>query len=226
MGLFSRKEKLDLDFTTTLHERNKYTPDIAKLQEHCFQLLFVYDRMQQGFYEHDQLLLEHSVKAATAFTDKKFVMLKKPLHNATYPVILRRDDWKRLHHLPRRVQGELFYVLSEQFRELDKIQMNGVQYNRELIDIFIPFVQLKKMEPSRESGVPKAEYEKVFGTAHPSEHVKAYTVRKAYCYVGNDDHWEPFANDMDMEPARWLVARDQKVGEYYSFRKRLDTFDG
>lgn len=225
MGLFSKKRVIDLDFTTNLQERNKFTPDIAKLQEHAFQLVFVYDRMQQGFYEHELLVSEHSVKAANAFTNDRFSMLKYPLGKDTYPLILR-TDWERWAYKPRRVAGELYYVLSEQIRELDKVQQNGVRFNRELIDVLIPYRQLKKLPSVKDTLMSRAEYQVLFNTDHPSEHIKLYTTRKAYCYIADDYYWDPLTStDEHMLAGTKYQAHDPKVGEYFSFKKVIDTQD-
>lgn len=226
MGLFSKKRVVDLDFNTQLRERNQFTPDIAKLQEHCFQLLFVYDRMQQGFFEHEMLLAEHCVKAATAFTEEKFSMLNRPLGANTYPTILRRESWKRTPFKPRRIQGELYYVLSEQFRELDKVQKNGIEFNRELVDVYIPYTQLVKLPSVKDSLMSRTEYGVLFGTEHPSIHIPRYTTKKAYCYIGNDVYWEPFVEtDEFMDAGTRYIAHDPKVGEYFAFKRRIDLPD-
>lgn len=245
MSLFSSKEAVKrdmLDLLTTANEESKWTPDIAQLESHAFQLFFAYDRLQPDFSDYEKVIKEHVIHAGMAFTNEKFVMQKFCLGKDSYPVIQRRNY---IITPPRRIKGQLYYIESAVIKELDSMARNGVEFKRELLEIYMPYTQLKKPRPmlygkeweeAKERGEPegrsRAEYEAVFGTAHPSFHIRKNTILKAYTYVGINDYWDGLSNPEEfggITPMSWgnvqaYKAHDPEIGTYYHFTKR-ELFD-
>lgn len=242
MSFFSNRDALKrdmLDLQTSASERSKWTPDCAQLEEHAFQLLFVYDRLQPDFPDYEKVVKEHVIHAGVAFTNEKFVMQKFRLGKDSYPIIQRKENY--IITPPRRIKGQLYYIQSEVIKELDSMARNGIEFKRELLEIYMPYTQLKKPAPmlygkEREEAVAKgepegrtrAEYLAVFGTEHPSFHIKRDTILKAYAYVGINDYWDGLSNPEEFEgisPIGWgnvqaFKAHDPKIGTYYHFTKR------
>lgn len=224
MSFFARKQKLSehvQDISLTAQQRNMFTPDIALLEQHNFHLLFVFDRMLPGFDEFSKLLEEHSVRAATGFTNEQFVMYKSMLGLHTYPLIQRKDY---IRDPIARIKGELYYVAQQQFRELDKVRKNTVEFNRELIDILVPFSRVRKLPSWKEGGRSTVEYQEIYGSPHPSVTEQHMKTIKAFAYIANDDYWNDYITDSQFTTVTYYEARNQNVGLYQSFTKR-ELFD-
>jgi hypothetical protein len=130
-------------------------------------------------------------------------------------------------------------------KELDSMARNGIEFKRELLEIYMPYTHLKKPAPmlygkEREEamargepeGRTRAEYLAVFGTEHPSFHIKKHKILKAYGYVGINDYWDGVSNPEEFEGITnmsWgnvqaFKAHDPGIGTYYHFTKR-ELFD-
>lgn len=219
-SLMKREDLSDLSLNAS--KRNQWTPDATALEEAAFHLIFAYDRLQQGFTDHDKLIAEHSVYAGIGFTNEKFVMQKSTLGRDTYPVIQRKDDY--IITPPSRIKGQLFYLEQEEFRELDTCAKNGVEWRRELIKIDVPFNKLRKLPSFEDGGRHKAEYEAVYGTAHPSITTLHTRSVKAFCYIGVDEYWDDLITGYQFKNVNRYQARRPDIGEYYHFTKR-ELFD-
>lgn len=228
--------KLDLtDIRLTAEERNKWTPDAVALEQAAFHLFFAHDRLQQGFPEHDKLIADYIVYGAIGFTDEKFVMQKSMLGRDTYPVIQRKDY---TFTPPSRIKGQLFYLMQEEFRNLDSVMRNGIEFRRELINIYIPYFNLMKLLPLSKGGRHKEEYQAIFGTEHPSVPVPKNKIVRAYCYVGIDEYWDGLYEPKEGEGEKFdgisaysgwhnvtrYLSHREDVGYYYHFTKR-ELFD-
>lgn len=238
--LFQTKNDLKrelLDIQTSANERTRWTPDATALEDHAFHLLFAWNRFQPEFYEYEQLIKEHCIHCAIGFTEEKFVMHKSDLGQNSYPIIMRSEHLVSGEIVgnipqPRRIKGQLFYIMQEQIRNLDKIMQNGVEFRREYVDIMIPYHNLIKMAPMRYGkdavgqapGRTRAEYEAEFGTPHPSFHEPRTAIKKALCYVGVKSYWDDLLTPYQFPAVRHYHANNKAVGSYYHFQKR-ELFD-
>ena len=220
--MFSHKKADLLDLKLTTATRNLWTPDASALEEHAFHLLFAYDRFQQGFDDHTKLVNDHCVYAGEGFTDELFVMQKSRVGKDTYPIIQRKDNYTLTP--PKRVKGQLFYLLQEEFRNLDTVRKNGVEFRRELLSITIPYTNLYKLPSLQQGGRHKAEYLAVFGTEHPSIPINKVTTKQAYCYVAVDEYWDDLVSPYQWGNVTSYISHREGIGSYYHFTKR-ELFD-
>jgi len=145
MGLFSLKSNRHEWLNGYSFEDQHFTPDMANLERKAFHRLFVYNNWQHGQHGHDQLGGEAIRLAAAVSTDRDFVVLKKKLGKETYPIALDLEAEKytlgrETFFGPRgQILGQLFYVRPSVIKELDKQQLNGIEFSRERINIDVPF---------------------------------------------------------------------------------------
>lgn len=225
MGIFKSNQALiePSEFHSFLvSNSNGTTPDIGKLQEAAYQLIFVYDRLQIGFDDYKAYMSEHSARLCTAFTNDHFVMFRRKLGLQSYPILQRKDY---VSPSPARIKGELHYISTDQLIRLDKLRENGVQFKRELIEIYIPHFAVHKLAPWNKGGRNKGEYMEVYGTEHPTDHVLHAAVVKAFAYIAEDSYWDDqIDGGYDYLPVTKYEAHNRRVGAYYHFSKR-DFFE-
>jgi hypothetical protein len=119
----------------------EYTPDLHELETQGFQRLFVSDEMMVGHRKHEELLNAHSVCLTAAFTQNQFcnVLHKRGVESYSAPFKEVLVGVK-----PAAIKGELFAVLSSQFKELDNYKKNGVEFIRERIKIVVPTTHVQE----------------------------------------------------------------------------------
>jgi hypothetical protein len=113
------------------------TSDIRQLEEHQYQLMFVYNQMQRGHRMYQPMLEKHSIYLGSAFTAAhNFTLWKKKLGQGTYPIPLR---------VPMtivqqgRIKGELMAVRPYRYLDLDNYMSNGVEFRRKKVDLLFPY---------------------------------------------------------------------------------------
>src|ERR1700686_3844327 len=76
-------------------ERYKYSPDMAFLQRHECQLLFVVDELMSFHREHS--LIVNPINTWSSFTLEPFSMMKKRLGIESYPIPIRErfGEWSK-----------------------------------------------------------------------------------------------------------------------------------
>jgi gamma-glutamylcyclotransferase (GGCT)/AIG2-like uncharacterized protein YtfP len=175
-----------------------FTPDMWNMERRQFQLLFVYDEMMNGHRQHN-LISEHSVGVATAFSQEKFILWRKNLGKESYPIPLT----KRYTSVPpARIKGELYAVSSPQYKELDKYKVNGVHFIRVRMNVDIPYRQLVKTRQDQ-------------GTVLLEE--KIQTIR-AWMYVGVPSFWDDMIDSGYLfSPVRSYTPNREWLGNYYYF---------
>lgn len=194
---------------------NELTPDLAKLEEKSHHLVFLYGTNQQGHRDHD-LVAEHGVVEATAFTAKPHTMFKKDLGVESYPIAVRR----KYHKIPfTRIKGELVSLNSYRFKELDAFIQGQVQFNPAdegrgppKIGV-LPFLRKRAMVvvPYR---VPWTQ-----NLGHMPFLMRVCAV-EAWMYVGNPAYWDDVVDNGYLYPAV-QVYRPRHAWDrpYYSFNK-------
>lgn len=178
-----------------------FTPDIGKLEEHQWQLFFIYDNMKQEHQDYSKIKENsYSFEMPIGFTQDKFVMFKRCMGLATYPFILQ-NKWMTVPNC--RVKGELHYIETGRIPELDTMRQNGVEYKRRKIKILLPYHVNKP----------------VF--------TQAFYVIKAWTYVGISEFWEEDIADIDRDfnvkpyaSVGTFQANRVDIGRYYSFEKK------
>lgn len=178
-------------------EHLKYSPDYRALEGFESILLFVCDEMQAG-HKCEQVLTHSqyddvaAMHLAPAFTKSDFSFWKKSLGKESYPVPLEGikqyvPEWKHTNKLlknipkaqlvdlePRSIRGELFAVRPYKLLELDKYKENGVVFQRNRIQVDIPYLY------------------RVSNAYATSQFVYKCTSLEAFMYVGVKDYWKDF----------------------------------
>ncbi len=190
---YSRSE---MAFIDEANREVEYTWDEWRLSRYEWQRLFIPDEMQRGYYRYP-LIAEKSYFAYRAFTEESFTLWKKKLGAATYAIALPEAKY----NIPlAHIGGQVHIVRSEVFKELDKLKLNGVHFERKRVSVLIPF------------------REQVTGRAAGHERV-----RRKYChmYVGIPDYWnQQLDGGYYFSPCRRIENPHSKfVSDYYLFSK-------
>lgn len=155
----------------------KYTPDIARLSAHNWNIFLITDDMMRGRRAH-QLLKDRDkcMYLCTAYTINDFTMFKKNLGLATYPVVLDPPEDAARGIISRAsrgpIRGELWAIKADQVKELDKHRLNTVEFHRRRVYVDIPY-----------QTVNKYKYEVVLSEWMHHEG------QRAWMYIGDFGYW-------------------------------------
>lgn len=222
--MFGFKQKLFTEGTSFIppYDRHEYTPDFPWLERHEWVLLFVYDEMMLNRNNYDAIR-ENSFSLATAFTkDSDFVMWKKKLGDASFPIPLRGAD--RVYNGPgvtsrkligmghgevrpgimAPIKGELHAIKPSLFwNKLDKDYFNGLEFVRERVKVLVPY-----------------RFQMGSVSVDHNEFVKQIT---CHMYVGNKNYWiDQLDGGLDFSPVGCFALKE--MGEmkhrlYYNYSK-------
>lgn len=204
----------------------EFTPDFAQLEQKVGHLLFVCDLFKDGFSEHDTL--GPSVFCGTAYTRERFHFWKKNLSSSTYPVPVRPEQGKEFKDPPlwshqrecppAKILGELYFVPSRQFLELDKARYNTLSYSRRRVKVDITYYEKKFVKD-------RHKLENVVGypvqrsrIIDPTE--KIQTV-ECWMYIGRQKFWNSLIDGgYYFSPCALHYPEDLKKHEkYYKFTR-------
>lgn len=170
------------------HRRNILTPDIWKLEQSMFQLVFIPDDMMRGRI-NNHLIAEGARDGdipvhPACFTLEKFTFFKQDLGVQSFPIAMEKD-WKpqnyhRVAPIPAKIKGQLYAIFSPRMKVLDIHRQNGVQFRRIRTFVTLPyqFVGYSKDRP-----LPKFSPEYI------------HTV-EAWIYVGIPEYWNDRIGDI------------------------------
>ena len=173
----------------------EYTPDMWRLNRYEWQRLFVPDEMQRGFYRYP-LIQEDSFFRARGFTEESYVMYKKKLGEATYAITLPGPVFNDpIAH----IGGQVHYVRPHVFKELDRLKLNGLHFERKRVSILVPF---REQVTNRTAG---------------HERVRR---ANAWMYVGIPDYWVPQLDGGYLfDRVKKFNCKSKFVSDYYLFSK-------
>jgi hypothetical protein len=168
----------------------EYTPDIARLQLSTHWNFFIYDEMMRRHSMHNELKdSEYWGVGYTLFDN--FTMFKQDLGRRSSPIVLVGADVQvplpgistsrllakipKLNKVrrPARIKGELFTVPTDLILELDKYNLNTVQFERVRVDVLVP--------------CRKVWHNSRAGTFTSEEHKR---VVRAFMYIGVRSYWD------------------------------------
>lgn len=182
------------------------TPDLWKLQRRERHLVFLYNECQEGQYA-DQMLGINSEKLYAASTKDTFVLWKKKLGLETFPIMLPIEPSERFGRSsflgkPARVTGQIFRVPPMVIKELDSYVLNTVQFERQRIEVIVPYRR-------KSEGLRHTHYE----------------VFKVWVYVGRKEFWKEQldANKIFFDRVTLYTAKDENIGDYYYFKDTLEA---
>lgn len=149
--MFSFAKKLDFanaqDFQLVGAERKaQYTPDIWRLEQNEWQLLFVYDTFMER-HENHAIIQEHIYQNKPLYSgftaDDHWGLWKKKLGKDSFPIPLinkyRNPNAFLRHNAVGRIKGELVAVRPYMFIDLDKHYKNKYEFNRYRSTIWVPY---------------------------------------------------------------------------------------
>lgn len=194
------------------HRQNILTPDMWKLEQSMFQLIFIPDDFMRGKV-NNHLIAEFCRDGDTplhpsCFTFERFTFWKKDLGEKSFPIPLEKgydpSGYLRVRPIPAKIKGQLYAILSNRIKTLDIHRQNGLQFRRTRIEVSLPF---RTVSYSVKSPLPVISPD--------------YLVTKeAWMYVGIPEYWDPLISDMFTvrecdkftfnEPKFW-------ADEYYKF---------
>lgn len=200
-----------------LNESVRYSPDLSKLEQYEFQLLFSPDETQRGYPQYP--LIEDSAFVCHAFTQKLYNYWQQrdgqliPLE-ANAPAVVK-------YFPPNlRIKGEVHAIRPYQFRELDTWKQNTVQYRRQRVKLLVPFREVIVGDYFDEDGkeLPLCLQGKKGVTGPEQVHVI-----RAWMYVGIDSYWDPLLSPFNFHAVQHHESRRKWLKEYYSYPKREIT---
>lgn len=197
-------------------EETRYTPDVARLEEHGLQLYFACDETQKGHLKYD-LVGENTYKCP-GFTQKSFnywdceIPFSPPVpmeatgfHNAmpNYPDIAK-------------IKGQILLIRPEALLKLDEYKENGVQYRREKARILIPYRALNYLHDVHKLPDDCAQVlsSKLYLT------VEKMHVIRAWMYVGIPEYWDKLISAFDYRSVQTFEAKNRTwCRTYYQYRR-------
>jgi hypothetical protein len=149
-------------------------------------LLFVYgNEMDKGAENHliADKELPNNGRLASAFTHKRFHMVKKKLGQHSYPIALELQP--SLVTRTERIKGELWKVRPERYLELDKYMENRVFFRRRRVQVTIPcYITVKREFNSP----PDPKTVMLLGGTKRGPYAPSC---EAWMYIGEKEYWEP-----------------------------------
>lgn len=209
-----------------LGEAATYTPDIVRLCRASRQLIFVADDMLTGGKYHDYITetnLTGRWPGMSGYTQDDFVYLERKLGVESYPVALPpniqpknwREDVPWAEPTPSfpvaKIWGQVYAIRGFQFKKLDFIRENGVQFKRVRKDILIPNQKIFRKK------TPEVSYEMTY----PLE---------CWMYVGIPEYFEHLIdNGFEFSPVRTIKYQAPRnrnwLNEYYIYNPNAKRQD-
>lgn len=165
----------------TWRAKLQYTPDAALLSQNAYHHIFVYDRLMEGYGDHQLISEVIQANPQPAFSTQKLCSWRKNLGKLSFPIALeshthvvqpawadtqRTTSWFR-DAPPAFVGGIIYTIPRETFYSLDKYYRNGLHFIRKKVRVQIPQV------------------------AKPENGGKLYLLKMwVWMYVGRSEHWE------------------------------------
>lgn len=208
------------------HKQCILTPDIWKLEQSMFQLIFIPDDMMEGKPNHgliSDVIRNGEAVHPACYTFDRYTFWKKEVHSIDEEgkpqieftaIPMKKEyeptNWLRVRPTPAKIKGQLYAILSPRIIRLDILRQNGVQFRRERQKISLPFQHVIFNDD------PNAPvYEKL-------PVISPYYLKtvEAWMYVGVPEYWDNLIGDMFTvrECDKFQLNQPQFwVDEYYKF---------
>lgn len=194
----------------------RYTPDIAVLEQHAWQLYFACDETQIGHLKND-LLGDFEYKMP-GFTQQSFNYWA---HEAPFNAAVPMEAEGFHNPMPNypdiaKIKGQILMIRPQAFLNLDNYKENGVQYLRKKVRIIVPYRALKKI--SDHPDLPTVDIEWVRdGIGLTFERV--CTIR-AWMYVGVPKYWDKMISAYDYTSVQTYNSKNRPwCKTYYQLRR-------
>lgn len=225
----SRPHRPDAQWIAEASQLYPNTPDLWWLGKRHLQLIFVYGTQMRGHPQHE-LIDQHSVYAATTYTDGKFSLWKKKLGKESFPIAIEGSTPLPDGHLaagwkpptwalpPRaRIQGELYAIDTQQLIALDKHYQNTLEFQRKRVPLVIPYKKLYRIPGS----AMQQQIAEQMGGRFKDEVVTSendVATVKAWMYIGKSEYWTDQSDHL-FSPGNTFRSRVGWLGDYYAFTK-------
>lgn len=210
-------------------QSTKYTPDIAKLEEYQFQLIFACDETQIRHVKYP--LIEGGNYVCPGFTQSgyNYWLPETPFSPA---VPMKTHGYRNpLPGYPpiAKIKGQLHAIRPYQFIAIDNYKENGVQFQRERVKLIVPYRVVKwlrdpsiaplDMEPyAVEQGNPYVANGNVPSTYTTKEFV---VIIRAWMYIGIPKYWDQLITRFDYGSVPTFIAKNRPwCYEYYQLRAK------
>lgn len=209
---------------------SKYSPDIAKLEEYEFQLLFSCDETQIRHVKHS--LIEDGAYVCPAFTQGSFNYW---LPEAPFlpPVPMEAMEYGK-YSMPNtppkaKIKGELHAIRPYKFIALDNYKENGVQFQRKRVKLIVPYRMVKWLnDPSvvpfdMDPAVALQENPYVANGNVPSIYTtkEKVVIIKAWMYIGIPKYWDKLISAFYYSSVKSFQAKNRQwCKEYYQLRSK------
>lgn len=194
----------------------KYTPDIAVLEQHSWQLYFACDETQIGHLKHN-LVGEHEYKLS-GFTQQSFNYWA---HQAPFLPAIPMEATGYKNVMPgypdiAKIKGQVLAVRPQAFLTLDEYKENGVQYLRKKVRIIVPYRALRKI--TDHPGLPTNDIE--FMKDGLGLTFERMCIIRAWMYVGVPAFWDSQISAFDYTSVQTYNAKNRPwCKTYYQLRK-------
>lgn len=197
-----------------LCESVRHSPDLGKLEQYEFQLLFSPDETQRGYSQYS--LIEDSVFMCHAFTQKLYNYWQQR-DGQLIPLEASAPAAVKYFPPSLRIKGELHAIRPYQFRQLDIYKGNTVQYTRKRVKLLIPYRKVIVNDYYDEDGKELPRCLQGKKGVHGPEQIH---VVRAWMYVGRDEYWDPLLDAYHFRKVQHHTSRREWLKEYYSYPKR------
>jgi hypothetical protein len=208
-------------------DKTKYTPDISRLEEQEYHLLFVCDELKKDHAKHDLLGMDAEY-LFPAYTRSVYQFWQSDDPTVS-PVPMKSGDKAsivRYFPKPAKIKGELYAVRSQQFLLLDNYKQNTVEFRRQKIMVIVPYrtvVWLKdhSLDPAFGPLVNAIQGERYTGKSIKTTKEKVHLLR-VWMYIGRSKHWNPLLTAYDFKPVEVFQSRNRPWCPNYSYIRRPD----
>jgi hypothetical protein len=215
----------DPEWLWRVYEATKFTPDIARLEEYEWQLIFVADGLKKDHVHHHRLG-ERLPRMIPAFTQKNFHFWQ-PQAPFIDPVPLEVPEGytNMMPFFPpvAKIKGEVYAIRPQTFMDLDRMNQNGVEFFRRRIRLVVPyrkvvFLRDHNLDPSFgvQELLSRSEY--TGSSIKTSEELTC--ILRAWMYIGKPEFWDPMISAYDWGPVEHYNSNKRRWAEtYYHIRR-------
>lgn len=200
---YFRKDEDEVTIANEWHRQCSFTPDIWKLEQSMYQLIFIPDDMMRG-KPNNHLIADAGRDGEipihpACFTLERFTFWKKEVMKVDaegkpqveytgvpLPKEHEPTNWLRVRPTPAKIKGQLYAILSPRIKKLDIHRQNGVQFIRKRQLITLPYRSVKYNDK------PDAVvWDKV-----PVISPECIRSVEAWMYIGIPEYWDNLIGDM------------------------------
>lgn len=208
------------------YEQTKFTPDIAKLEEYEWQLLFATDDTKKDHHKHDLLGAEAEYRFP-GYTVKGFHYWD---HDAPFlpPIPMKTPEGSFINSMPfmppiAKIRGQIFLIRPQRFMALDTYKENTVQYYRERVRLTVPYRAVKFLKEHHLDpafGVAGAiNREKYTGSSIVTT-TETTCILRAWMYIGRPEFWDPLISAYDYRAVEHFHSKNRRwCDTYYNIRR-------